>query len=108
MLIPTMQPMHSGRVCYNQENKKIQDILFFLKSWTVYTAHCLALTLVGAKHKSDFQVHLDIQNFMLVLISNLHVLKKNLPYISDIQVDLGVLSFAPTSVKTKQCALVCH
>ena len=33
----------------------------------------------------------------------MHVLLKNLPYILDIQVDLGDLSFAPTSVKTKQC-----
>ena len=31
------------------------------------------------------------------------ILWKNLPYISNIMVDLGDLSFAPTSVKTKQC-----
>ena len=34
------------------------------------------MTLVGAKHKSDFQVHLDIQNLMLFLISNMHKIKK--------------------------------
>ena len=33
----------------------------------------------------------------------IHILRKNLPYISNIQVDLGDLSFAPTSVNTKQC-----
>ena len=33
----------------------------------------------------------------------MHMLWKNLPYNSNIQVDLGDLSFAPTSVKTKQC-----
>ena len=33
----------------------------------------------------------------------LHILWKNLPYILDIQVDLGDLISAPTSVKTKQC-----
>ena len=38
--------------------------------------HCFVLTLVGAKQKSDFQVHLDIQNPMLVLISNLHKFNK--------------------------------
>ena len=39
-------------------------------------AHCLVLILAGAKNKSDFQVHLDIQNLMLVLISNLHKFNK--------------------------------
>ena len=33
----------------------------------------------------------------------MRILGKNLPNISNIQVDLGDLSFAPTSVKTKQC-----
>ena len=31
----------------------------------------------------------------------MHILCKNLPYILNIQLDLGDLSFAPTSVKTK-------
>ena len=33
----------------------------------------------------------------------MHMSWKNLPYISNILEDLGDLSFAPTSVKTKQC-----
>ena len=40
-------------------------------------SHCFVLTLVGAKHTSDFQIHLDIQNLMLVIISNLHKFNKS-------------------------------
>ena len=48
-----------------------------------YSSHCFVLTLVGAKHKSDFQVHLDIQNLMLVLISNLHKFNKTLVHFAN-------------------------
>ena len=55
------------------------------------------------------QKHLFLKNGLIIGEMDkrydefMHILWKNLPYISNIQVDLGDLSFAPTSVKTKQC-----
>ena len=45
--------------------------------------HCFVLILVGVKHKFDFQVHLDIQNLMLVLMSKLHRFNKTFVYFTN-------------------------
>ena len=56
------------------------------------------------------QKHLILKNGMIIgeidkrYDEFMHILWKNLPYISNNQVDLRDLSFAPTSAKTKQCA----
>ena len=55
------------------------------------------------------QKHLFLKNGFIMSEMNkkydkfMYILWKNMPYISNIQVDLGDLNFAPTSVKTKQC-----
>ena len=46
-------------------------------------SHCFVLTLVGAKHTSDFQIHLDIQNKMLVIISNVHIFNKTFVHVTN-------------------------
>ena len=58
------------------------------------------------------QKHLFLKNGLIIGEMDkrydelMHLLWKNLHYISIIQVDLRDLSFAPKSVKTKQCVLV--
>ena len=58
------------------------------------------------------QKHLFLKNGLIIGkmdkrdVKFMHILWKNLPYMLNIQVDLGDLSFAPTSVKTKQCVPV--
>ena len=52
--------------------------------------YSFVLALVGAKHKSDFQVHLDIQNLMLVLISNLHKINKIFVHFTNTAIELRI------------------
>ena len=55
------------------------------------------------------QKHLFLKNTLIIGEMDkrynefMHILWKNLPYTLNILVDLGDFSFAPTSVKTKQC-----
>ena len=58
-----------------ESNSDNYVLIFFFLSF-FFISHCFVLTLVGAKHKSDFQVHLDIQNLILLLISTLHKFNK--------------------------------
>ena len=60
------------------------------------------------------QKHIFLKNGLIIgemEIGNdksMDILWKNLPHNFNIQVDLWDLSFAPTSVKTRQCALSSH
>ena len=58
------------------------------------------------------QKHLFLKNGLIIgeidkrYDEFMDILRRNLPYILDIQVDLGGLSFVPTSRKIKQCASI--
>ena len=58
---------HGTAMCFHCiESKNLENFGIFKG-----VPHWIILTLVGAKHKSDFQLNLDIQNLMLVFLSNL-------------------------------------